>query len=472
MGNKFVRILSIAVLYSAIAVAQTYPTYNLDRPWTLRTLDYSPLLNRYHSITAGEAPQTFFYPQMDSSFRQGKNSAAWLNIRPLFAWDIRGGKAFGDTINGYEGGVFLSGYVDSAEFWLDARIFSEAHSNDNPAEWKSWDREFLDKQNIEVKYSSYARYRGHFALRMGWAALDFARDARHWGPGYYNNLTLNQGAVPYNQISLSTKIGPLSVISLYGDLDPGENSVSKKSSRNLYGHRYEFDFGNLMLGISEITVVYDINPYWLFVPIVPLFAEKGNYSEDNNNGAIAFDFSYRFPLGFRIYSEFFLDDMESPSSLVKNDNVQAKWAWMVGTEYAANFEWWKIGSIAEYARIEPYVYTHFKSYTAQIAHLNYPIGSQNGPNSQNIDWLVYARHAKHFQTQLKQSWSWKGHDGGNLNDETPRDHILTSKKFLDGAKMNYSLTPAVAYMSGHYAISAEYTFFDKNAFCSRAMVLW
>jgi hypothetical protein len=190
---KLVKMLLIATLYFTIAAAQTYPTYNLDRPYTLRTLDYSPLLNRYHNITAGEAPQTFFYPQMDSSFRQSGQPFA-LHIRPLFAWDIRGGKTFADTINGYEGGVFLSGYADSAEFWLDARIFSEAHSNENPNEWKSWDREFLEKQGNkeidgEVKYSSYARYRGHFALRMGWAALDFARDARHWGPGYYNNIT-------------------------------------------------------------------------------------------------------------------------------------------------------------------------------------------------------------------------------------------------------------------------------------------
>jgi hypothetical protein len=206
---------------------------------------------------------------------------------------------------------------------------------------------------------------------------------------------------------------------------------------------------------------------------VPLFAEKGNYSEDNNNGAIAFDFSYRFPIGFRIYSELFLDDMESPSSLVRNDNIEAKWAWMAGAEYAANFGAWKIGSIAEYARIEPYVYTHFEPHTAQIAHLNYPIGSQAGPNSKNIDWLVYAKHAKHFQMQLKQGWSWKGTDYGSaVNDTTPSGHHSTAKKFLDGAKMNYSLSPAIVYMSNHYAISAEYTFFDNNAFCSRAMVLW
>jgi hypothetical protein len=283
---------------------------------------------------------------MDSQIEQSllywsdSDSSAMIAISPVLAFDLRGGKHLGDTINGYEGGIFMRGYKNSAEFWLDARIFSERHSAKKA---KSWDREFLENQGDkpnqgsgalkEVKYSSYARYRGHFILRMNFANLDFARDAQHWGPGYYSNLTLNQAAVPYNQVVLSTKIGQLSVVSLYADLDAGENSMQKDVSRNLYGHRYELELGSLTLGLSEITVIYDLNTPWLFVPIVPLFAEKGNFGEDYNNGAIAFDFSYRFPFGLRLYSEFFLDDMESPSSLIRNDNIEAKWAWLAGLAY-------------------------------------------------------------------------------------------------------------------------------------------
>jgi hypothetical protein len=475
------KLLIIALFFAQVfAFAQNYSTINANRPYTLRALDYAPLLNRYHDITAGGAPQTFFYPQIDSAYRP-QNSRAGISANPILAFDARGGKQLGDTIMSYEGGLFLSGYIDSLEFWLDARIFSEKHSQtDSP---QSWDREFLETQGNkpeqgsgalkEISYSSYARYRGHFALRMGFANLDFARDVQHWGPGYYSNLTLNQAAVPYNQIALSTKIGPLSVLSLYADLDAGDQSMRKSASRNLYGHRYELELGSLTLGLSEIAIVYDLNHHWLFVPIVPLFAEKGNYSEDNNNGAMSFDFSFRFPIGVRIYSEFLLDDMESPTSLIRNDNIEAKWAWMAGVEYAGAFGAWKAGSLAEYARIEPYVYTHFIPNTAQMAHLGYPIGNQAGPNSQTISWLVYAKRAKHFQAQLKQEWFWKGNDGSDLNSQTPTvDHHSTAKHFLDGAKMQYSLTPAISYMSNHYAISVEYTLFDRNAFCSRLMLLW
>lgn len=479
--------------------AQDYPTYNVTRPYTLRYLDYSPLLYRYHEITAGNSPQSFYYPQMNPNFREqnntskhGKNSllywyaedkSAMISISPIAAFDMRGGKALGDTIQGYEGGLFIRGYKDSLDFWLDARMFVEGHSADPP---QSWDREFLENQgdkgiDDEVKYSSYSRYRGNLNIRMSFGNLTFARDAAHWGPGYFNNLTLNQNSVPFNQMNFSTKIGPLTVISLYGDLRIASNSMSTANlkSRNLYGHRYELNFANTQIGISELTVLYDLNKPWLFIPIVPLFIEKGNFTENNNNGTLSIDVSQRLPYGFRVYSEFLLDDMESPTSLIRNDNIEAKWAFTGGLAYAGDFGNFKAGSVAEYARVEPYVYSHFHPSTAQVEHLGQPLGAPKGPNSQTINWLLYAKHKKAFQFQIGQEWAWKGSDYGSaINDTTPTSgHYSKEKHFLRDengkrVKMKYSLKPAISYTASRFAISSEYSFFNDNAFCSRIMVLW
>jgi hypothetical protein len=486
---NFWKVLFLIAFCLAEVFAQTYPSYNTNRPYTLRTLDYSPLLYRYHDITSGDVPQSFYYPQVNRSkhtdashasllYWRSPDNSAMLAISPVLAFDMRGGNDLGDTIQGYEGGLFIRGYKDSIDFWLDARMFSERHSAEPP---RSWDREFLENQGNkdiegEAKYSSYSRYRGNLNIRMGFGNLGFARDAPHWGPGYFGNLSLNQNAVPFNQMTFSTTLGPLTVISLYGDLRVDSHSMSTANlkSRNLYAHRYELNFANTQIGINEISVLYNLNKPWLFVPIVPLFIEKGNYTEDANNGTLSLDFSQRLPFGFRIYSEFLLDDMESPTSLIRNDNIEAKWAWMAGLAYAGNFGDFRAGSIAEYSRVEPYVYSHFHPNTAQIAHLGYPVGAPNGPNSQTINWLVYAKRKEAFQFQLGQEWAWKGTDYGSaVNDTTPAiDHMKTPKHFLKDAKMKYSLTPAISYSTSHYAISVEYSFFDKNAFCSRAMVLW
>jgi hypothetical protein len=500
VSKKNLFLITFCFFCLAETFAQTYPTYNADRPYTLRTLDYSPLLYRYHDITVGDLPQSFYYPQINLNYRDmmqsqkskhaglpllywvADDNSAMLAMSPVLAFDIRGGKHLGDTIQGYEMGLFIRGYKDSLDFWLDARMFSEGHSADPP---RSWDREFLENQGNkdiedEVKYSSYSRYRGHLNIRTGFGNLGFARDAPHWGPGYFSNLSLNQNAVPFNQMSFSTSVGFLTVISLYGDLRIDSHSMSAENlkSRNLYGHRYELNFANTQIGISELTVLYDLNKPWLFVPIVPLFIEKGNYTEDNNNGTLSIDFSQRLPFGFRVYSEFLLDDMESPTSLIRNDNIEAKWAWMAGLAYAGNFGDFRAGSIAEYSRVEPYVYSHFRPNTAQIAHLGEPIGAPNGPNSQTINWLLYAKRKEAFQFQLGQEWAWKGTDYGSaVNDTTPTsDHFKTEKQFLrdpegNSVKMKYSLTPAVAYTGSRYAISTEYSFFGKNAFCARVMFL-
>lgn len=393
--------------------------------------------------------------------------------------DYRGGETLGDTIwPSVDGGIYLRGFIDSVDFVLDARIYDEGHSADNP---KSFDHEFLEVQKEEnnsgVEYTSYARYRAHFAVNYDWLRVDFARDVMHWGPGYYNNLTLNQFALPYNMVSLDMFIGPLHVLTFYGDLRIYNSSMSMKNKdelRNLFGHRYELAVGNATFGMSELQVLYDNMKPWLFVPCVPLFMEKGNYSEDSNNGALAFDFNYRLFNFMRLYTEFFLDDMESPISLIENDNIEAKWAWMAGLQAAHDFNvkghLLEVGTIAEYARVEPYVYSHFKKNTAQLAHLEYPLGNPNGPNSQVVDWTLYGRLDHHIFASVRNSWYWKGTDYGSaVNDTTPRqNHMNIPKKFLDGAKMEYSLTPSLSYEGQYVSFLGEITLFNDEKVYVRA----
>ena len=206
--------------------------------------------------------------------------------------------------------------------------------------------------------------------------------------------------------------------------------------------------------------------------------EKGNYSEDSNNGSLSFDFNYRLFRALRVYTEFFLDDMESPVSLVKNDNIEAKWAWMAGMHGAHDFKinshLLESGFIAEYARIEPYVYSHFHPNTAQLAHLGRPLGSQAGPNSQTIDFTAYGRLDHHVFASLRNTWFWKGTDYGSaVNDTTPTsNHMKLHKHFLKGAKMEYSLTPSISYEGQYVFFLGEITLFNDEKVYLRTGFKW
>lgn len=424
----------------------------------------SMLFGMHSMITNESAPQSFYFPRKDSSWKQclndasnrylflGKSENSFIGINLVGGLDYKGGESLNDTIwPGIDGGVQLQGYLDLMDFYLDARIYSEGHFAESP---RSYDGEFFDyqkgKKNDGVDYVSYARYRGHLAFNTKFGRLDFARDVYHWGPGYYNNLTLNQFALPFNSLSFETKIGPLTVYSLYGDLriDSLSTSFENTKSRNLYAHRYELSFSDIVVGMSELQIVYDNNNPWLFIPIVPLFIEKSNYTEESNNGALSFDINYRMFNFLRIYSELFIDDLQSPITLIKNEHPQDKWAWMVGLHYAKNMRVSKknllIGSLIEYSRIEPYVYTHFKENSAQIAHLGKPLGNPNGPNSQVVDWSIYGKYDNFIEVVLLNQWLWKGNDlGSALNDTTPPKYQSGSKRFLQGAELEYSLIPSI-----------------------------
>lgn len=384
-------------------------------------------------------------------------------------------EAVRDTTNprGYVG-AYLTGHKQNFDFALNLA--------------------FDNFENRNMKDFKALQYTGHIAYKLDWIQFKAGYDREHLGPGVYNNLVFNRSSFPYDMMFINLDLGPLHVYSFYGALRVApwgwkvpmgipepvrEQLVSSMSKdRDVYGHRYEYRGKSLTLGISEATFLYDNNQPWLFVPTVPLFMEKGNFSEDTNNGELSFDAEYKIRGLGRIYTEFLLDDMESPISLIRNDNIEAKWAWMAGIQLDKDFDlfgqrlW--AGTIAEYARVEPYVYSHFVANSAQAAHAARPIGNPNGPNSQAIDWSIYAQYGKRFRAVLHNKWLWKGTDtGSELNDVTPStNHYKTPKRFLKGANMQYTMAPYLNYLVDHVSYQLGFKFFGEKECYGNVVVWW
>jgi hypothetical protein len=459
-----------------------------ERTRNLRGLEYAPMLLEYHRQTVGEGRHFFTYPRRDTTFRKNfyknhKNSMAFFEsdsnsshkfaiaVSPILGIEYKSSTVIGDTIwPAIDGGLFVRGYADSLDFDLDARIYSEGHAAKKP---KSYDYEVFDVQSKDrgdggIDYVSFARYRAHLALNYAWARLQLARDVLHWGPGYYNNLSLNQFALPYNMLSLDLTFGPLRIYSVYADLRVNSWSYSKDNlnERNFYAHRYEVALKHVTFGISEMQILYNENKPWLFVPVAPLFIEKGNYTERVNNGAVAFDFNVQLFKKARVYGEFFLDDMESPYAVFENRYSNNRWAAMLGVQVAHDMEVkgkaLQLGTIAEIARVEPFTYCHYDTAQAQIAHLGRPLGNPNGPNSLAIDWTVYSRLLWSPWTDIflgiHNKWLWKGVDyGSNINDP----YKTLRKKFIEKAPLQYTISPSLSY-NGQYASFELELIFGKN----------
>ena len=489
------------LVLAAIAFAETgsSPVISSERTRNLRGLDYAPMLFEYHRQTVDDGRHFFTYPRRDTTFQKDfyknhKKSMAFFEsdsiyshkfaiaVSPVIGIDYKSSSALGDTIwPAIDAGLFIRGFADSLDFDLDARIYSEGHAAKKP---KSYDHEVFDVQSKDrgdggIDYVSFARYRAHFALNYAWARLQLARDVLHWGPGYYNNLSLNQFALPYNMLSLDLTFGPLRIYSVYADLRVTSWSYSKDNlnDRNLYAHRYELALKNFTFGISELQILYNENKPWLFVPVAPLFIEKGNYSERVNNGALAIDMNVQLFKLARIYGEYFLDDMESPYAIYQNRYSNNRWAAMLGFQVAHDFEIkgkeLQLGTIAEIARVEPYTYCHYDTAQAQIAHLGLPLGNPNGPNSLAIDWTVYSRlfwnSSMKFFFGLHNKWLWKGIDYGSKIEDP---YKTVEKKFIDKAPLQYTITPSISYSGRNASFEMELTFGKIRAYFLRTTFYW
>ena len=490
-----------SLILATIVFAETgrSPVISSERTRNLRGLDYAPMLFEYHRQTVDDGRHFFIYPRRDTTFQKDfyknhGNAMAFFEsdsasshkfaiaVSPILGIDYKSSSALGDTIwPAIDGGLFIRGFADSLDFDLDARIYSEGHAAKKP---KSYDHEVFDVQSKDrgdggIDYVSFARYRAHLALNYSWARLQLARDVLHWGPGYYNNLSLNQFALPYNMLSLDLTFGPLRIYSVYADLRVNSWSYSKDNlnDRNLYAHRYELALKNVTFGISELQILYNENKPWLFVPVAPLFIEKGNYSERVNNGALAVDFNVQLFKLARIYGEFFLDDMESPYAVYQNRYSNNRWAAMLGLQVARDTEikgkLLQLGTIAEIARVEPYTYCHYDTAQAQMAHLGLPLGNPNGPNSLAIDWTLYSRlfwnHSASIFFGLHNKWLWKGIDqGSDINDP----YKTVRKKFTDKAPLQYSIAPSVNYSGYHASFELELILGEIKAIFVRTTLFW
>lgn len=421
------------------------------------------------------------------SYRDSTSSVGFSPILELGYRDIQ--SLDNQTTSTTYGGI-LQGHLNYLSFWVDARINSESHSLIDGLDRTdlSWDREFIDIQKSDTErtsnnftFISFARYRAAFTLDTDVGRLGFRRETVHWGPGVYLNLSFNHQAVPFNHVFYQGEIGPVRVWTLWGRLSRSEGGVYQqgRDTKSIYAHRYEVSLGSrVTLGVTEQLIMFNQEEPWAFVPVVPLFMEKGQGVERDNNGNLAFDITYKQPGLGLLYSEFLIDDMQEPTTLF-DDFWGNRWAWMAGLHLSPYFAP-KFGFLAEYSRVEPWVYGHYVPLTAQSSNGDTPLGNPYGPNSQAIVLQPYYKttysKARHFPSEwslgVKSQWVWKGDDpGSSLADgsdlerkQAEADGIIAPNKkaFIKDVPVDFSLGPIIRVRSLGLQWDLEGRFFGQD----------
>lgn len=259
--------------------------------------------------------------------------------------------------------------------------------------------------------ASFDSYRAIFSWTPSIYRLEFGNDWNQWGPGVKQHAGISsQGyfwlqdvqngdhtdsppdihtqiyregyskpgeSAPMPQVRLRINWGDY----VYTQFAAQRQGLSHSPSAMLFGHRLDAQWGPVNIGIYEILSSAREDTDWVyFMPFVPFFVAE-HHTGDRDNTTLGLDLNYQISHYGRIYTELFLDDLLSPGALL--DNYWAnKFAFTLGTEWVNLLPGSNILRL-EYARVEPWLYTHHTN-NNQFQHHGALIGSSLPPNSHQI----------------------------------------------------------------------------------------
>ena len=284
-------------------------------------------------------------------------------------------------------------------------------------------------------------------------------DYIEWGPARRNHVILRSERSFYrpwqDSSSRITDAAPTPYFGYQFTLGPIEYTqysakLYEKKNFGKYFHAHRLNLNlpkDISFGISE-TALYGTttepagsNPNtesdstgrefeWAYaIPFIP-FVFQEHLQGDQDNISLAFDLSVKTLPNWEFYAELLWDDMKSPTSMFDDSWWGNKWATTLGVARdniaigPATLGW-----MFEYTRIEPWVYTHHKGTAYTYANYAQSLGSDLGPNSQELHTEVNATYDFIKATLFFGAVAKDTAFGGHINDiHTPES--ATDKKFL------------------------------------------
>lgn len=287
------------------------------------------------------------------------------------------------------------------------------------------DEQFDPSQGAPVVISGKNIYNdraiAYFVAEKPWIRFQIGQDEFSWGPNFHHGLALNIQTQPTGMIGLYIPFSKFKFSYLHAFLKSGFQS------KYLAAHRVDLQlFKNVYIAGTETVIYGNRNVELAYLnPLMPFhIAEHHLGDQDNNN--LSFDIVYYPAKNFKLWIEYFIDDMTTTKSLTSY--FGNKFAFQTGLQWTdpvgipnsqIDFEW---------IHIEPYVYTHWDSVNI-YTHYNQIIGSQLGPNSESVmiswdQWLGRDLKINFFLRHIR-----KGEGQANT---LSRPLTGESKSFLQG----------------------------------------
>jgi len=232
-------------------------------------------------------------------------------------------------------------------------------------------------QGIPIDFAGKNAYSdqaiAYFIWKLPWFQLKIGRDQAKWGPGYRGNLMLSAQNPLFDMIKLKARFKRFQFESIHGNLN------SSYGRKFLAAHRLEIRIAPWLYVAGSEGVVYGNRgaEFQYLNPIMPYHVAEHHLGDQDNN-TIGFDFTV-FPIKkLKCYFELFLDDYTLSESVF--DYYGNKFAFLIGGYWVEPFGLKNVDLHVEYARVEPFVYTHHDSINS-YQNYDQSIGHWLGPNA-------------------------------------------------------------------------------------------
>ncbi len=313
-------------------------------------------------------------------------------------------------------------------------------------------------QDSVFNSATFDAYRVVISLYNPRYRLDVAHDWNQWGPGIWQHPSLSQTPYMWVQDSITPPvISTYTGYNYYGSnrhgyFEPGESSpitqfrgvvdwgwlkytkffgrktaLSHDTSSYITGQRLESSYGNFSGGVYELLTFTRDQIEWSYaLPLASLYIVE-HFLGDKDNVAIGADIQWVYPGLGRFYFELFLDDLVSPQAMFK-DFGGNKLALVLGTELP-DLIFNNSNTQIEYARVEPWVYTHHIP-NNQMQHYGSLLGSSLLPNSHMLNF----RHTQFLAGGWTTSGAYSMYQHQHID---PGSNILDSFNALTDQNKNF-----------------------------------
>jgi len=385
-------------------------------------------------------PNLFY--RNDRNFLSFEREDFRLHLDPILFHDRD--YSFPDTLNSTEkvyqtgtGLTFWGTLGDHIGFSFDTRDTKEWGTRAYPDTFNIT-REGLGFVNGYGTYIFHDETDAYVVFKLPYFQFQLGKAPNRWGPGHRGNLGLSNHATSYDQLKLQFQVWRLKFTNLlaflraYPPVKEGGNLVPK----SLAAHRLEISpVRGLDIGLQE-TVVYARRRFELaYANPIMFYRSAEHYLGSPDNATLGGDIEITLLRSLKLYGEFFIDDLYI--ARLGTGWWGNKLGWLGGALWVDALGVDNLDVRLEYARVEPYVYSHEGGPLSSYSHFNTILGYWSGPNSDNLSGEWTYRFSKQTVATLLAEYFRHGANppDRNVGGDFYRTRVGTDSEylhFLDG----------------------------------------